>query len=90
MMNKLDNQNQDSEVNQAKEKVNMYLSSEIVEKIDDFVFHFRKQLPREKRKKLNKSKLYELILENALTEFSANGQEGMLGEIILKWSQTIS
>ena len=90
MINKLDDQNQDSEMIQAKEKVNIYLSSEIVEKIEELVFYFRKQLPPEKRKRLNKSKLYELILEHACAEFSANGQQGILGEIIQKWNKSIN
>jgi hypothetical protein len=74
--------------NQAREKVNLYLSSEVIEKVEDTLFLLRKQLPREKRKKLTRSKLHELILDDILTEFSKMGQSGRLGKIISEWNES--
>jgi hypothetical protein len=75
--------------NKATEPVNIHLSVEIIDGIEEALFHFRKLLPRETRKRLNRSKLYMLILEDVLTEFNKNknGQEARLNQIVNNWSE---
>jgi hypothetical protein len=72
---------------QTKEKINLCLSTEVMEKLEDALFHLRKNIPREKRKKLTRSKLHEIILDDILTEFSQIGQNGRLGKIISDWNE---
>lgn len=74
------------------EKVNMLLPLEVIDIIEEALFHFRKILPRETRKRLNRSKLYSLILEDILIEFyeNKNGQNVRLNKIVSAWQQTIS
>lgn len=73
---------------QTTEQVNLCLSTEVLEKLEDALFHLRKQIPREKRKKLTRSKLHEIILDDILTEFSKMGQNGRLGKIISDWNRS--
>lgn len=88
MSNKtISNQNIDS--SQTRESINIYISIQTLEMIEDALFHFRKALPRATRKKLNRSKLYTLVLEDVLTEFNQGGKESRLNKIIFNWSQDI-
>jgi hypothetical protein len=73
----------------SREAVNIHLSIEVVDNIEEALFHFRKTLPRETRKKLNRSVLYMLILEDVLREFKTAGNEARLNKIISNWSQKI-
>jgi hypothetical protein len=88
MPNKVKN---DSRIDSQKsrEAVNIHLSIEVVDNIEEALFHFRKTLPRETRKKLNRSVLYMLILEDVLREFKTAGNEARLNKIISNWSQKI-
>lgn len=43
--------------------VSFYLSSETLEEVDDLIFHLKKQLPMDKRRKLTKSIFYEASLK---------------------------
>lgn len=83
-------QNQNVDSSQTRESINIYLSTQTVEMIEDALFHLRKTLPRETRKKLNRSKLYTLILEDVLTEFNQAGNTARLNKIIVDWSQTLT
>ena len=51
----------DSEEN--KILVSFYLSPKTLEKVDDFLFYAKKQLPMGKRRKLTKSVFYEVALK---------------------------
>jgi hypothetical protein len=89
MSNKTE-QDQKSDSSQTNESINIYLSTQTVEMIEDALFHFRKMLPRENRKKLNRSKLYRLILEDVLTEFNQTGEESRLNKTVSNWNQILT
>lgn len=88
MPNKVKNDNR-IDSHESREKVNIQLSIEVVDNIEEALFHFRKTLPRETRKKLNRSVLYMLILEDVLREFKTAGNKARLNRIITDWSQKI-
>lgn len=62
--------------------INFYLSSESLEKIDDFIFYARKRLPMEKRRKLTRSVLYEVGLKTVINDFNKKGEQSELWKAI--------
>ncbi len=84
----------DTDFNQTRESepVNILLPLEVIDFIEEALFHFRKMLPRETRKRLSRSRLYALILEDILTEFckNKNSQNVRLNKIVSAWQQTIN
>ena len=74
--------------NQKKEQMAFYTSPELIEKVEDLLFNLKKQLPREKRKKLTRSQLLELILESIIQEYEISQLNSPLQKIISSWSIT--
>ena len=62
--------------------VSFYLSPKTLEKIDDFLFYARKQLPIGKRRKLTKSVFYETGLRIVIEDYNVNGEESPLWQAI--------
>lgn len=62
--------------------INFYLTTETVEKIDDFIFYTKKRLPVEKRRKLNRSVFYEIGLKTAIEDYNKKGEESELWKAI--------
>lgn len=73
-----------------KEKITLSLSSDLAEKMEDALFSLRKRLPRNQRKLLTKSLLYELILIKVVENFIQIGDKSLLVKIIDDWSNEIS
>jgi metal-responsive CopG/Arc/MetJ family transcriptional regulator len=69
-----------------KEAVNLSLSSTLVEKVEDIIFELRKKLPREKRKKLNRSRFFELALEAIIKDYENSGQKSRIFKIVMAYS----
>jgi len=69
-----------------KDKVMIHLPIETSEKIDDVIFSLRKRLPRNKRKKLTKSKFYELIALSMLNDLKSMGNESILVKVVDAWA----
>lgn len=71
-------------VENDKDKIatNVYLTSESLEKIDDFIFYARKRLPMEKRRKLTRSVFYEVGLKTAIDDFNKKGEQSALWKAI--------
>lgn len=70
-----------------KEPTSLYLSSDLIEKLEDIEFYMKKQIPRDKRKRLNKSILHEIILTNVVENYLAEKQNSLLYKWIVDWTQ---
>lgn len=62
--------------------VSFYLSPATAEKIDDVIFHIRKKLPINKRRKLTKTFFYEIGLMLALEDYDRKGEESLLWQTV--------
>lgn len=76
----------EQEKSQKKEQMGFYVSPELIEKIEDLLFNLRKQLPRDKRKKLTRSQFLELILESVIEEYETSQLNSPIQKIISNWS----
>lgn len=76
--------NSDKTIASEKDKilVSFYLSPKTLEDVDDFIFHLKKQLPMEKRRKLTKSIFYEASLKVLIQKYRATGNEDQLLQVI--------
>lgn len=79
--NKMDNQTK----NKPKESIAFYFSTELLEKLEEFHFHIQRQIPREKRKQLSKSKICELSLECLIDDYERNKCNSVFWQNITKW-----
>lgn len=80
----MDDKKTDKSVESEKNKilVSIYLSSKTLEKVDDFLFYAKKQLPMGKRRKLTKSVFYEVALKIIIEDQNLKGKESRLWEAI--------
>jgi hypothetical protein len=84
-MQRMKNQTESEETKTQKECISFFLNVELIDKLNDVRFYIQKQLPREKRKKLTKTKLFELILETAAEDYKTNEKSGILWKTVNKW-----
>ncbi|MET0752746.1 MAG: hypothetical protein ABWZ66_05215 [Pyrinomonadaceae bacterium] len=82
----VENKKQNSSV--SKEPISLYLPTDLLEKVEEIHLYISQKLPRNKRKKLNKSQLYEIILRNIVDDHLENEQDGMLWKMVADWSQS--
>ena len=68
---------------QNKENVNLRLSADISETIEDVLFYARKEMVRGKRKKITKSDLYETIFRDLISEYQTRGKESRLWKLVM-------
>ncbi len=80
---------QQQEQNIKKEILNLNISSEIVEKTEELIFNLKKQLPREKRKKLTRSRFFELLLESVIHDYENRRADSDIQKIIGNWINLI-
>ena len=82
---KTEKSNEQQEQHIKKELLNLNISGEIVEKTEDLLFNLRKQLPREKRKKLTRSRFFELLLESVIQDYENRRADSDIQKIIGNW-----
>lgn len=80
-------QQSDNELTRKSESLQIHLPIEIVKKSEDVIFQLKKQLPRMLQKKLNRSKFYQLILEDILNDYPDKNNT-RLEKIIFEWSKS--
>jgi hypothetical protein len=73
---------------EEKELVTHYLDKNLVDLIADFIHETRKELPTAKRKKLNRTLVISLIMNEVMTEHSQFKDESFLARLIKKWKST--
>jgi uncharacterized protein YqeY len=70
---------------EEKEIVTHYLDKSLVDLIADFIHETRKELPTAKRKKLNRTLVISLIMNEVMTEHSRFEDDSFLARLIKKW-----
>jgi hypothetical protein len=70
-----------------KENVNVRMSADISEVIEDVLFFARKELPRAQQKRITKSDLYEKIFREIVDEYQARGKESRLWKCVIACTQ---
>ncbi len=70
-----------------KEQVNLRLPVDLVEDIERILFYARQSVPREKRNKLHKSKLYEIVFQVVLENYIEEKHDSLLSNLINKWGR---
>lgn len=83
----MDIENKKQNSNVRKEPQSLYLSSNLVDALEEIAFHMRKQIPRNKRKRMSKSILYEIILTNVVENYLAEKQDSLLSTWVINWSK---
>lgn len=68
-----------------KEAVSFKCSIELVEQFDDFIYQSRKHLPISKRKKLNRTAFFTILLQDVLDEYEKFGNKSYLWRVLNKW-----
>lgn len=72
----------------GKEPISLYLPTDLLENLENIHLSIGQKLPRNKRKKLNKSQLYEIILRNIVDDYMENKQDGILWKMVTDWSES--
>ncbi len=79
MSNELEQQESEFSVSESRTQTTLHLKTEILDKIEEILYYTKKRLPRQKRGKLSKSKLYEIILEAVVAD------NKLVSKIISEW-----
>jgi hypothetical protein len=74
-------------VNKQREIFSTMLPIEVIEKMEEIIFQMRKNLPRENRRKLTKTKLCEFIFESVFSDYDENKNDSFLVKIFNEWEQ---
>lgn len=69
-----------------KEPYYMYLTTPLVERTEDMLHELKRRLPSAKRRQLNRSKFFELLLEAITDDFEKNRKDSNIQSIISFWS----
>lgn len=71
-----------------KEPYALTLNSEIVNGIEDVIYLIKRNLPSDRRRKLNRSKFFEILLESIISDYKQNVKESFVHSVILEWSDS--
>jgi hypothetical protein len=75
---------------EEKELVTHYLDKNLVDLIADFIHETRKELPVGKRKRLNRTLVISLIMNEVMTEHSQFKDESFLARLIKKMERQLT
>lgn len=86
-MTKEDNQidNFIEERKQPKEMISFYCDLNLVNFLDDFIHLTKKELPINKKKKLNRTSIIHLILRALMEDWAKKQDQSFLNKLILEW-----
>lgn len=78
------------EQEQAIERHSFSLTMDIdlVESIEDLIHLLKRTLPSDKRRKLNRSKFFEIVSVAVISDYNANYKESYIQELISDWSSS--
>ncbi|MGC2236556.1 MAG: hypothetical protein WA584_10370 [Pyrinomonadaceae bacterium] len=71
-----------------KESLNLSLNSELIEKIDEIIFLLKKQSPGHKKKKLNRSKFFEMLLFASIQDYENKISNSAIQRVSNSWLQS--
>ena len=66
----------------TKERVTFYLSSDILENLENTYDQIRRTMPYKYKTKIKKSHLVEFSMQKILEDFESNGRDSSLGRMI--------
>lgn len=85
-MNNLKNSNEKSIPSSPNREVLTFrFNTDLVEQIDEFIYQNRKQLPFKKRKKLNRTTIVGIILQDVYGDWAKFGNNSYLFRLLSKW-----
>ena len=67
---------------QSKERVTFYLSSDVLEELENTYDEIRRSMPYKFKTKIKKSHLVEFAMERLLEDHNKNGRDSSLGRMI--------
>jgi len=68
---------------QEKQVLTLYFTTELVDSIDDFIHLAKKQLPAYKKRKLNRTNLIQLILDEVMQDHAKFQGESFVWKLLL-------
>lgn len=68
---------------QTKQVLTLYFTEELVDSLDDFIHLAKKKLPVYKRRKLNRTTLIQLILDEVMEDHAKFQNESFLWKLLL-------
>ena len=85
MNNKQEGKETESEVKvkQEKQVLTLYFTTNLVDSIDDFIHLAKKQLPAHKKRKLNRTNLIQLILDEVMQDHAKFQDESFIWKLLL-------
>ena len=78
----------EQEQNIQKEPYALKLNSIIVGKTEDIIHDLKRGLPSDKRRKLNRSKFFEILLEALISDYESQRQNSNVQRIIAAWGSS--
>lgn len=67
---------------QEKQILTLHFTVGLVDDIDDFIYTAKKELPARRKRKLNRTTLLQLILEEVMDDFSKFREDSFLWKLI--------
>lgn len=82
MQKDFDSGNSESTAYQDKVSVNIRLPADIVEILDEVIFYAKKEIGKNKRRKITKSEFYEMVFRDLVNEYKLTGKESRLWKAV--------
>jgi recombinational DNA repair protein RecT len=70
---------------EEKELLTFYFPVGLVDQFDEFIYHTKKQIRVNKRKKLSRTALAHIILQDVFDEYAKFGNKSHLWKVFSKW-----
>ena len=89
----MDNKQEDKKIEsipsakQPKQVLTLYFTENLVDSLDDFIHLARKELPIYKRRKLNRTALIQLILDEVMEDYAKFQNESFLWKLLLNTNE---
>lgn len=68
---------------QAKQVLTIYFTEELIDSLDDLIHTVRKEMPVYKRRKLNRTFLLQLLLDEIMTDYARYQSESFVWKLLL-------
>lgn len=73
------------EAKKEKETLTIYLDLDLVNELEEFIHQTRKQLPAQKKKRLNRTAIIQLVLKEIMEDQAKLKNESFLSKLISTW-----
>lgn len=72
-----------------RELLTFYFPVGLVDQFDEFIYHTKKQIRVNKRKKLSRTALAQMILQDVFDEYAKFGDKSYLWRVFSKWLEEL-